>query len=210
MFLDFFTRLRAAGIPVSLGELLDLHAALDAGLAVADPEAFYLLARAVLVKDERFFDRFDQIYAGEMARSERLSETQAIPADWLRLELQRLLSDEDRQRLQALGGLDELLDTLQQRLAEQRERHAGGNKWIGTGGTSPFGSGGYNPFGVRVGEAGARQGRAAKGWEQRDYRNLDDLAPLDRRNLQLALRRLRRLARHGAAVRFDLEGTVAP
>ncbi|WP_434776385.1 vWA domain-containing protein [Pseudomonas oryzihabitans] len=209
MFLDFFTRLRAAGIPVSLGELLDLHAALDAGLAVADPEAFYLLARAVLVKDERFFDRFDQVYAGEMARSERLSETQAIPADWLRLELQRLLSDEDRQRLQALGGLDELLDTLRQRLAEQRERHAGGNKWIGTGGTSPFGSGGYNPFGVRVGEAGTRQGRAAKVWEQRDYRNLDDRAPLDRRNLQLALRRLRRFARQGAAAEFDLEGTVA-
>jgi uncharacterized protein with von Willebrand factor type A (vWA) domain len=209
MFLDFFTRLRAAGVPVSLGELLDLHAALDAGLAVADPDAFYLLARAVLVKDERFFDRFDQVYAGEMAGSERASDAQAIPADWLRLELQRQLSEEDRQRLQALGGLDELLETLQQRLAEQRERHAGGNKWIGTGGTSPFGSGGYNPFGVRVGEAGTRQGRAAKVWEQRDYRNLDDRAPLDRRNLQLALRRLRRFARQGAAAEFDLEGTVA-
>lgn len=209
MFLDFFTRLRAAGIPVSLGELLDLHAALDAGLAVADPEAFYLLARAVLVKDERFFDRFDQVYAGELARYERLAEPKAIPADWLRLEFQRLLSDEDRQRLQALGGLDELLETLRQRLAEQRERHAGGNKWVGTGGTSPFGSGGYNPFGVRVGEAGTRQGRAAKVWEQRDYRNLDDRAPLDRRNLQLALRRLRRFARQGAAAEFDLDETVA-
>lgn len=209
MFLDFFTRLRAAGIPVSLGELLDLHAALDAGLAVADPEAFYLLARAVLVKDERFFDRFDQVYAGELARYERLAEPKAIPADWLRLEFQRLLSDEDRQRLQALGGLDELLETLRQRLAEQRERHAGGNKWVGTGGTSPFGSGGYNPFGVRVGEAGTRQGRAAKVWEQRDYRNLDDRAPLDRRNLQLALRRLRRFARQGAAAEFDLDETVS-
>lgn len=209
MFLDFFTRLRAAGIPVSLGELLDLHAALDAGLAVADPEAFYLLARAVLVKDERFFDRFDQVYAGELARSERAPDAQALPADWLRLELQRRLSEEDRQRLQALGGLDELLETLRQRLAEQRERHAGGNKWIGTGGTSPFGSGGYNPFGVRVGEAGTRQGRAAKVWEQRDFRNLDDRAPLDRRNLQLALRRLRRFARQGAAAEFDLEETVA-
>ncbi len=209
MFLDFFTRLRAAGIPVSIGELLDLHAALDAGIAVVDPEAFYLLARTLLVKDERFFDRFDQVFAGEMARAERSSETKAIPADWLRLELQRLLSEEDRQRLQALGGLDELLKTLQQRLAEQRERHAGGNKWVGTGGTSPFGSGGYNPFGVRIGEAGTRQGRAAKVWEQRDYRNLDDQAPLDRRNLQLALRRLRRFARQGAAAEFDLDATVA-
>ncbi|WP_295516303.1 VWA domain-containing protein [uncultured Pseudomonas sp.] len=209
MFLDFFTRLRAAGIPVSIGELLDLHAALDAGIAVVDPEAFYLLARTLLVKDERFFDRFDQVFAGEMARAERSSETKAILADWLRLELQRLLSEEDRQRLQALGGLDELLKTLQQRLAEQRERHAGGNKWVGTGGTSPFGSGGYNPFGVRIGEAGTRQGRAAKVWEQRDYRNLDDQAPLDRRNLQLALRRLRRFARQGAAAEFDLDATVA-
>ncbi|QDD87912.1 vWA domain-containing protein [Pseudomonas oryzihabitans] len=208
MFLDFFTRLRGAGIPVSIGELLDLHAALDAGLAVGDPEAFYLLARALLVKDERFFDRFDLVYAGEMARFERPAAT-AVPEEWLRLELQRLLSEEDRQRLQALGGLNELLDALQQRLAEQRERHAGGNKWVGTGGTSPFGSGGYNPFGVRIGEAGTRQGRAAKVWEQRDYRNLDDRAPLDRRNLQLALRRLRRFARQGAAAEFDLEGTVA-
>ena len=209
MFLDFFTRLRGAGIPVSIGELLDLHAALDAGFAVGDPEAFYLLARALLVKDERFFDRFDLVYAGEMARAERPSAATAVPEEWLRLELQRLLSEEDRQRLQALGGLNELLDTLQQRLAEQRERHAGGNKWVGTGGTSPFGSGGYNPFGVRIGEAGTRQGRAAKVWEQRDYRNLDDRAPLDRRNLQLALRRLRRFARQGAAAEFDLEGTVA-
>ncbi|MDT3720590.1 vWA domain-containing protein [Pseudomonas oryzihabitans] len=209
MFLDFFTRLRAADIPVSIGELLDLHAALDAGIAVLDPEAFYLLARTLLVKDERFFDRFDQVFAGEMARAERSSDTKGIPADWLRLELQRLLSDEDRQRLQALGGLDELLKTLQQRLAEQRERHAGGNKWVGTGGTSPFGSGGYNPFGVRIGEAGIRQGQAAKVWEQRDYRNLDDRAPLDRRNLQLALRRLRRFARQGAAAEFDLDATVA-
>ena len=209
MFLDFFTRLRAAGIPVSIGELLDLHAALDAGIVVADAEAFYLLARTLLVKDERFFDRFDQVFAGEMARFERSSGGKAIPADWLRLELQRLLSAEDRQRLQALGGLDELLKTLQQRLAEQRERHAGGNKWVGTGGTSPFGSAGYNPFGVRIGEAGTRQGRAAKVWEQRDYRNLDDHAPLDRRNLQLALRRLRRFARQGAAAEFDLDATVA-
>lgn len=205
MFLDFFTRLRAVDIPVSIGELLDL----DAGIAVLDPEAFYLLARTLLVKDERFFDRFDQVFAGEMARAERSSDTKAIPADWLRLELQRLLSDEDRQRLQALGGLDELLKTLQQRLAEQRERHAGGNKWVGTGGTSPFGSGGYNPFGVRIGEAGIRQGQAAKVWEQRDYRDLDDRAPLDRRNLQLALRRLRRFARQGAAAEFDLDATVA-
>lgn len=209
MFLDFFTRLRGAGIPVSIGELLDMYAALDAGLAVADPEAFYLLARALLVKDERFFDRFDQVFAGEMAKPERPSAATAVPEDWLRLDLQRLLSEEDRQRLQALGGLNELLDALQQRLAEQRERHAGGNKWVGTGGTSPFGSGGYNPFGVRIGEAGTRQGRAAKVWEQRDYRNLDDRAPLDRRNLQLALRRLRRFARQGAAAEFDLQGTIA-
>lgn len=211
MLLNLFNALRAAGVPVVLRELLDLLEALQRQLVFADQEAFYFLARTVLVKDERHFDKFDRAFsayfAGVTAADAALPA--AIPADWLRKEFERLLSAEDKARLQNLGGLDKLLEAFRQRLAEQQERHAGGSKWIGTGGSSPFGSGGYHPEGIRVGDAGERQGRAAKVWETRQYRNLDDQAVLGSRNLQLALRRLRRFAREGAAEEFDLDGTIA-
>ncbi len=210
MLLNLFNALRTAGVPVSLRELLDLLAALERHVVFADLDAFYYLARTTLVKDERHFDRFDRAFAGYFKGLADLDAAlQAlIPEDWLRKEFERFLSAEDKAQLQGLGGLEALLEAFRQRLAEQKERHAGGNKWIGTGGTSPFGSGGYHPEGIRVGDAGERQGRAAKVWEQRQYRNLDDQAELGSRNLQLALRRLRRFAREGAAEEFDLDGTI--
>ena len=211
MLLNLFNALRAGGVPVSLRELLDLLDALQRQLVFADQEAFYFLARTLLVKDERHFDKFDRAFAayfdGAAGGAAALAAT--IPEDWLRKEFERLLSAEDRARLHGLGGLEQLLETFRQRLAEQQERHAGGSKWVGTGGSSPFGSGGYHPEGIRVGAAGERQGRAVKVWEERHYRNLDDQAALGSRNLQLALRRLRRFAREGAAEEFDLDGTVA-
>ena len=210
MLVRFFLALRAAGVPATTTELLALLAALQARVAFCSAEEFYYLARLSLVKDERFFDRFDRAFAEHFAGAERLFERLVadVPADWLRLATQRVLSAEERAKVEALGGWDKLLDTLRQRLAEQKERHEGGSKWIGTGGTSPFGSGGYNPEGVRIGSEGARQRRAAKVWEAREYRNLDGDVELGTRNLRLALRRLRRFARQGAAEELDLDGTI--
>ncbi|MCM2331870.1 MAG: VWA domain-containing protein, partial [Pseudomonas sagittaria] len=210
MLLNLFNELRAAKVPVSLRELLDLLEALERQVVFADMDAFYYLARTVLVKDERHFDKFDRAFASYFNGLQSLDAAleALIPEDWLRKEFERLLSAEDKAQLKSLGGLDQLLEAFKQRLAEQKERHAGGNKWIGTGGTSPFGSGGYHPEGIRVGDAGQRQGRAAKVWEQREYRNLDDQMELGSRNIQLALRRLRKFAREGAAEEFDLDGTI--
>jgi uncharacterized protein with von Willebrand factor type A (vWA) domain len=162
------------------------------------------------VKDERYFDRFDRVFAEHFAGVERVFERllAEVPAEWLQAMAQRLFSDEERAKVEALGSWDKLLETLKQRLAEQKSRHEGGNKWVGTGGTSPFGSGGYNPEGIRVGDAGARQRRAVKVWEAREYRNFDDRRELGTRNLKMALRRLRKFARHGAADELDLDGTI--
>ncbi|TWI53778.1 hypothetical protein IQ22_02385 [Pseudomonas duriflava] len=210
MLLNLFHELRAAQVPVSLRELLDLHEALRQHLAFADMEAFYFLARAILVKDERHFDKFDRAFAAYFEGLQALGAPldALIPEEWLHREFQRFLTEEERAGLQALGGLGALLEMFKKRLAEQTDKHAGGNKWIGTGGTSPFGSGGYNPEGIRVGEAGERQGKAVKVWEQRDYRNLDDQVGLGRRNINVALRRLRKFAREGAADEFDIESTI--
>jgi uncharacterized protein with von Willebrand factor type A (vWA) domain len=209
MMLGLFQSLRAERVPVTLRELLDLHAALDARVVHADPEAFYFLARSTLVKDERQFDKFDRGY-GNWLRGlppvDRLVEA-AIPEEWLRREFLRQLGDEDKARIEALGGLDKLIDEFRKRLAEQQGRHQGGKRWIGTGGTSPFGNSGYNPEGLRMGQ-GAGQGRALKVWDQRQYRNLDDSVELGTRNIKLALRRLRRFAREGAAEELDLNGTI--
>jgi len=210
MLLNLFTELRAAKVPVSLRELLDLHAALEQHVVFADMEQFYFLARTILVKDERHFDKFDRAfgaYFNGLVDLDRHLEA-LIPEDWLRKEFERSLSAEERAQIQSLGGLDRLIEAFKQRLAEQKERHAGGNKWIGTGGTSPFGSGGYNPEGIRVGDAGERQGKAVKVWEQREYQNLDDQVELGTRNIKLALRRLRKFARQGAAEEFDIAGTI--
>jgi uncharacterized protein with von Willebrand factor type A (vWA) domain len=205
----FFFELRAAGVPVSLTELLTLLAGLKARVAWLSAEEFYYFARLALVKDERHFDRFDRAFAAHFQGAERLFALLAkqLLADWLRLMGEQLLSEGERKKVEALGGWDRLLETLRQRLEEQQERHEGGSKWIGTRGTSPFGHGGYNPEGIRIGGPG-RERRAVKVWEQREFRNLDDGVELGTRNLKLALRRLRRFAREGAQEELDLDGTI--
>lgn len=209
MFLGLFQTLRRFGVPVSLRELLDLHAATDARLVFADREAFHALARTVMVKDERHYDRFDRALGAYFQGIDTASfDLDAlIPDDWLRQDFRRQLSDEERAQIEALGGLDKLLDEFRKRLEEQKARHAGGSRWIGTGGSSPFGSGGFHPTGMRVGPKGG--GRSAvKVWDRRLYRNLDDSAELGPRNLQVALRRLRRFAREGAAEELDMPATI--
>ena len=210
MLVKFFYDLRQAGVPVSITEFLTLLEALRARIAFCSAEEFYWLARLSLVKDERHFDRFDRVFAEHFAGAEKLFETllAEVPADWLKLMAERMLSEEEKQKVEALGSWEKLLDTLRERLKEQKERHQGGSKWIGTGGTSPFGSGGYNPEGIRIGSEGKRQRRAVKVWEQREFRNFDDGVELNTRNLKLALRRLRRFAREGAAEELDLGGTI--
>ncbi|HUQ08936.1 MAG TPA: VWA domain-containing protein [Steroidobacteraceae bacterium] len=209
MLVRFFTELRAGGVPVTLPEFLSLLDALEARLAAMSPEDFYYLARMALVKDERHFDRFDRVFAEHFAGAEKVFEKlMSIPSDWLREVTERLLTDEEKRKVQALGGWDELLKTLRERLAEQKERHEGGSKWIGTGGTSPFGNAGYNPQGIRMGQPRGRHGRAVKVWDARDYRNLDDAVELNTRNLKMALRRLRRFARAGAPEELDIDGTI--
>ncbi len=209
MLLGLFESLRSARVPVTVREWLDLLGALDHEVVYADPEAFYLLARTVLVKDERHFDRFDQAFAAFFRGLQRidLGDVRQIPDDWLRRGLQRLLSEQEKAELRALGGLEALLDEFRRRLQEQRGRHEGGNRWIGTGGSSPFGAGGFNPQGMRVGPVGGGR-RAVKVWEQRNYRNYDENAELSPRNLQVALRRLRRFARSGAPEELDLDATI--
>jgi hypothetical protein len=210
MFTKFFHELKSAGVPVSLREYLTLVEAMEADLAERRVEDFYYLSRASLVKDERNLDKFDRVFAHVFKGIESLAEgvTAEIPADWLKLLTQKYLTEEEKKDIEALGGWDKLMETLKQRLEEQKKRHEGGSKWIGTGGTSPFGSGGYNPEGVRIGNEGQRQGRAVKVWEKREYRNLDDGVELGTRNIKLALRRLRRFARKGVPDEFDLDGTI--
>jgi uncharacterized protein len=205
----FFFALRAAGVNVSLTEFLALLEALRARVAEVSAQDFYYLSRACLVKDERNYDRFDRVFA-EVFRGAEQAFAQlaaAVPAEWLQPLVRRVLSEEERRRVDALGGWDKLLETLRQRLREQQQRHAGGNRWIGTGGTSPFGAGGFSPEGVRIGAHGQER-RAVKVWERREYRNFDDTVELGTRNLKLALRKLRKFAREGALEELDLEGTI--
>jgi len=210
MLVRFFTDLRAGGVPVTLPEFLTLLEGLEARLAALSPEDFYYLARVALVKDERHFDRFDRVFAQHFAGAEKLFEQLAatLPADWLKQLTERLLTDEEKRRVASLGGWDQLLEALRQRLREQQGRHEGGNKWIGTAGTSPFGNQGYNPEGVRMGQAASRHRRAVKVWDAREYRNLDGGRELGTRNIKMALRRLRRFAREGAPEELDLDGTI--
>lgn len=185
-------------------------AALEADFAFADIEAFHALARTVLVKDERHYDRFDRVFGRFVAGIEAVDAAALaeIPEDWLRESLKRHLSDAEKAQVESLGGLEKLMQEFRKRIEEQHERHAGGNRWIGTGGTSPFGAGGYHPGGIRVGPKGGGR-MAAKVWEQRQFRNLDGDAELGPRNLKVALRRLRRFAREGAADELDLDRTIA-
>lgn len=209
MLLGLFESLRAARLPIALREWLDLVGALQADLAFADLDRFYLLARTVLIKDERWYDRFDQAFGAYFEGISRIEPDQfaAVPEDWLRQRLQRLLSEEEKARIAELGGLDELLAEFRKRLEEQHGRHEGGSRWIGTGGSSPFGAGGYHPAGIRVGPRGGGR-RAVKVWDQRQFRNYDDHAELSPRNLQIALRRLRRFARTGAPDELDIDATI--
>ncbi len=214
MFVGFLLALRQAGLPASLTEHLTLMAAMKAGLGAFSVEEFYCLARAALVKDERHLDRFDRVFATFFKGAEPPAGVaaedlmRALPEAWLRRLADKTLTEEDKAAVAALGGFDALMAALRQRLAEQTGRHQGGSKWIGTAGTSPFGAHGYNPEGVRIGQAESRHRRAAKVWDERRYRDLDDEVELGTRNIKVALRRLRRFGREGAAVELDLPGTV--
>ena len=211
MLIRFFLMLRAAGVPVSITEFLALLEALEARLIGLSADEFYRLSRTVLVKDETHYDRFDRVFAAHFKGVEQAFEVllaAEIPADWLRRSLELQLSDEEKAKLQALGGWDVLMETLRRRLEEQKARHQGGSQWIGTGGTSPFGADGYNPEGVRVGQDGSRNRRAVKIWDRREFANLDDSVELGTRNVKLALRRLRHFARQGAAEQLDLDATI--
>ena len=210
MLFDFFFTVRKAGIPVSLKEFLTLLEALDRGVVYGNVDDFYSLARICMVKDEAYFDRFDlafaQYFKGVQAIPDALVKD--IPAEWLKKIAERWLSDEEKARIEALGGWEKLLETLRQRLEEQQGRHQGGSKWIGTAGTSPFGAYGFNPEGIRIGQGESRNRRAVKVWDRREYRDYDANRELGVRNIKMALRRLRRFAREGAPEVLDLPGTI--
>ena len=213
MFLKLFFALKGARVPVSLREHLTLIEAMDAGLAIYDVDGFYYLARATLVKDERHLDRFDRVFGEVFKGLEKLEgedgvETVDLPEEWLRKLAEKHLSEEEKALVESLGGWDKLMETLRQRLEEQKGRHQGGSKWIGTAGTSPFGAYGYNPEGVRIGQHESRHRRAVKVWDKRQFRNLDDTVELGTRNIKVALKRLRRWVREGAADELDLDGTI--
>lgn len=208
MLVDFFFTLRKYGLKSSITELLDLLKALQQHVVFADTEAFYHLSRLILVKDESQYDKFDRAFADYFAGVAEVDLASRIPDDWLMPDLIRTLSEEDKAALKGLGSLEELLKQLRERLAEQQKRHAGGNKWVGTGGTSPFGAYGFNPEGVRIGQQGSGARRAVKVWDKREFKDLDTNSELNNRSIKLALRQLRRFARSGAATELDLTGTI--
>ena len=210
MFFQFFDELRAARVPVTLKEYLALMDALDSNVIDMKIDEFYYLSRAALVKDERNLDKFDRVFGHVFQGLENIDPTllAQIPEEWLRALTEKYLSEEEKKQIEALGGWEKLMETLKQRLEEQKKRHEGGNKWIGTAGTSPFGAYGYNPEGVRIGQDKSRHGKAVKVWDKREYKNLDDSVELGTRNIKVALRRLRKWAREGAETELDLEGTI--
>ena len=213
MFLPFFDNLRTAGVPVSLREFLSFLEGMKAGLATYDVDAFYFLARTIMVKDERHLDKFDRAFAASFEGLEKIPDEAVlnavdIPGDWLQKLAEKHLTEEEKAEIDALGGFDKLMETLKKRLEEQKGRHQGGSKWVGTAGTSPFGAYGYNPEGVRIGQNESRHQRAVKVWDKREFRNLDDTVELGTRNIKVALKRLRRWARDGAAEELDLNGTI--
>ncbi|MBT9370607.1 VWA domain-containing protein [Rhizobium sp. CSW-27] len=213
MFIPFFLTLKEAKIPVTLREFLDVLEGMEAGLADFDVEAFYYLARAALVKDERHIDRFDQVFAVNFRGLAALSsadgvDVETLPEEWLRKLAEKHLTAEEKALVESLGGFDKLMETLKKRLEEQKGRHQGGSKWIGTAGTSPFGAYGYNPEGVRIGQQGSRHRKAAKVWDRREFRDFDDAREIGTRNIKVALKRLRRWVREGAADELDLPGTI--
>ena len=210
MFVSFFQELKQAGVPVTLREYLTLLEAMDADLASRRVDDFYYLSRAALVKDERNIDKFDRVFGHVFKGLETIDGVieADIPAEWLKKLAEKYLTEEEKKQIEAMGGLDKLLETLRKRLAEQKKRHQGGSKWIGTAGTSPYGAYGYNPEGVRIGQDENRNFRAVKVWDKREFKDLDDEVEIGTRNIKLALRRLRKFARTGAPEELDLDGTI--
>ncbi len=210
MFVTFFQELKSIGVPVTLREYLTLMEVMAQDLPARRAESFYYLARATLVKDERNLDKFDRVFAHVFRGLERPADALnlEIPSEWLKALAEKYLTEEEKKLVEAMGGLDRLLETLRQRLAEQKGSHQGGNKWIGTGGTSPYGAHGYNPEGIRIGQERNRNFRAVKVWDRREFRDLDGEIELGTRSIKLALRRLRKFARTGAADELDLDGTI--
>jgi len=213
MFLPFFDNLRKVGVPVSLREFLSFLEGMSAGLVTYEIEGFYYLARTAMVKDERNLDRFDVAFSEtfmgiEEIPNDAILNALDLPEDWLRKMAEKHLSEEEKAQIEALGGFDKLMETLKKRLEEQKKRHQGGSKWIGTAGTSPFGAYGYNPEGIRIGQQESRHRRAIKVWDKREFKNLDDTVELGTRNIKVALKRLRRWARDGAHEELDLDNTI--
>ncbi len=209
MLINFFHVLKRASVPVSIKELLDLLSAMENNLAFGSVDDFYLLARTCLVKDEKYYDRFDTAFGAYFKNLENIDAVieALIPEDWLKQEFERSFTEEEKAKIESLGGLEKLMEEFKKRLEEQQKRHQGGNKWIGTGGTSPFGHGGYNPEGMRIGGPGGG-GRAVKVWDERQFRDLDDSVEIGTRNIKVALRRLRKFAREGSADYLDIDDTI--
>jgi uncharacterized protein len=211
MFIDFFFQVKQAKIPATIREWLMLVEAMKKNLVMYNIDDFYYLSRACLVKDEKYFDRYDRVFGTYFKGVEDITQGlfgEDIPDEWLAKQAELLLSDEDKAKIEALGGWEKVMEELKKRLEEQKSEHSGGNKWIGTGGTSPFGTGGYNPEGVAIGQKKRKQGKALKVWDKREYKNYDDSLQLGIRNVQLALRRLREFARTGVEDEFDLQATI--
>ncbi|MDO8409976.1 MAG: VWA domain-containing protein [Phenylobacterium sp.] len=210
MFMQLFTELRQAKVPVSLKEYLMLMEGLDKMVIDRTVEDFYYLSRAALVKDEKNIDRFDQVFGHVFKGLEKVDGvgTADIPAEWLEKISEKFLTEEEKAQIEAMGGFDKLMEALAERMKEQKERHEGGNKMIGTGGTSPFGANGYHPEGIRIGQDKGRHGKAIKVWDKREYKNLDDSVELGTRNIKVALRRLRKWVREGATEELDMSGTI--
>lgn len=210
MLIGFFNKVREYRVPCTIRELLDLIRALEQNVVYANIDDFYTLSRAILVKDESYFDRFDRAFADYFKGVESLDiDLSGIPDEWLRKQLEKSLTDEEKEAIEAMGGFEKLMETLAERLAEQEKRHQGGNKWIGTGGTSPFGAYGYNPEGVRIGQKESRHRKAVKVWDKRQYRNLDSEVEIGTRNIKVALRKLRQFARSGATDELALDDTIS-
>jgi len=209
MLIEFFLKLKDGGVPVSIREFLTLNEAMAKHVIFGSLDDFYYLARTCLVKDEKFFDRFDRVFGAYFRGITDIEGIAAmIPEEWLKKLAERILTDEEKKLVESLGGWDKLMETLKKRLEEQNGRHQGGSKWIGTGGTSPFGAYGYNPEGVRIGQEESRHRRAVKVWDKREFRNLDDTVELGTRNIKVALRRLRKFAREGNPEELDLDDTI--
>jgi len=210
MLIDFFLKLKSAKVPVTTKEYLMLIEGMQKGVVNSSIDDFYYFSRTCLVKDEANFDKFDRVFGEYFKGVEAVMGVEAdIPLEWLRKQVELNLSAEEKAKIEAMGGWEKLMETLKKRLEEQKGRHQGGSKWIGTGGTSPFGAYGYNPEGIRIGQEGSRNRSAVKVWDQREYQNLDDQVELGTRNIKIALRRLRRFARDGAPEELDLDGTIS-